>query len=121
MVKHLNGYLLKLVDHKVPSLDTFFLIYINEMSDDTASIVKLFTDDTSIFYVGNDANISEQGLHKDLQKISEWACKWKISFNPDLNKQVQEVIFSRKLHKSITPKSILVMHQFSETRNFGMS
>ena len=118
MVKHLNGYLLKLVDHKVPSLDTFFLIYINEMSDDTASIVKLFIDDTSIFYVANDANISEQGLRKDLQKISEWACKWKISFNPDLNKQVQEVIFSRKLHRSITPKSILVMHQFSEIRNF---
>ena len=116
MVKHLDGYLLKLVYHKVLSLGTFFLININEKSDNIASIVKLFTDDTSIFYVVNDANISEEGLHKDLQKTTEWTYKWKISFNPDLNKQVQEVIFSRKLHKSTHSKIY-----FSNARVFGNS
>ena len=75
MVKHLDGYLLKLVYHKVLSLGTFFLININEKSDNIASIVKLFTDDTSIFYVVNDANISEEGLRKDLQKTTEWTYK----------------------------------------------
>ena len=29
-------------------------------------------------------------------KISEWACQWKISLNPDVSKHVQEVDFSRK-------------------------
>ena len=38
-------------------------------------------------------------LKNDLQKISEWPYKWKMSFNPDLNKEGQEVIFSRKLNK----------------------
>ena len=39
-------------------------------------------------------------LNKDLLKIAEWAHQWKISFNPDLNKQAHEVIFSRKMTKS---------------------
>ena len=77
------------------------------MSDNIASIVKLFADDTLIFSVVNNANISEEELHKELQKISEWAYKRKISFNPDLNKQVQEVIFSRKLHESTHSKIYL--------------
>ena len=63
----------------------FFLIYINDLSDDLVSTVKLFADDTSLFSVV-----------RDIQKISEWACKWKVSFNPDLNKAAHEAIFSRK-------------------------
>ena len=35
-------------------------------------------------------------LNKDLQKIAEWVHQSKMSFDPDLNKQDQEVIFSRK-------------------------
>ena len=32
-------------------------------------------------------------------KISNWAFQWKMRFNPDPNKQAQEVIFSRKFNK----------------------
>ena len=35
-----------------------------------------------------------------MQKISEWAYKWKMLFNTDLNKKAEEVIFYRKLNKS---------------------
>ena len=37
------------------------------------------------------------------EKISNWACQWKISFNPDLLKQAQEVIFLHKLAKTNHP------------------
>ena len=30
-------------------------------------------------------------LNDDLKKISEWAFKWKMLFNPDITKQAQEV------------------------------
>ena len=83
----------------------FFLIYINDLSDDLVSTIKLFADDTSLFSVVHDSNISANELNNDLQKISEWAYKWKMSFNPDLNKQAQEVIFSRKLNK---PSTVLI-------------
>ena len=35
-------------------------------------------------------------MNKDLKTINEWAFQWKMSFNPDPNKQAQEVIFTRK-------------------------
>ena len=54
---------------------------------------------TSIFSVVNDPNISTNELNKDLGLISEWAYKWKMSFNPEKNKQAQEVVFSRKQSK----------------------
>ena len=72
----------------------FFLIYINELSDNLLSSVKLFVDDTLLFFVVNGSDISTNKLNKNLQKISKWAYEWKMSFNPVLNKQAQEVIFS---------------------------
>ena len=32
-------------------------------------------------------------------KISDWAFQWRMIFNPDSKKQVQEVIFSKKINK----------------------
>ena len=84
----------------------FFLIYINDLSDDLVSTIKRFADDTSRFSVVHDSSISANELNNDLQKISEWAYKWKMSFNPDLNKQAQEVIFSGKLNQPSHPKIV---------------
>ena len=44
---------------------------------------------------------SANELNNDLAKISTWACQWKM--NLDLNKQAQEVIFSRKLQNTDHP------------------
>ena len=78
-----------------------FLIYINDLSDNLSSNVKLFADDTSLFSVIHDINISAGELNEDLKKISEWAFQWKMIFNPDATKQAQEVIFSRKIKKTL--------------------
>ena len=43
----------------------------NNLSDDIASTIKLFADDTLLFSVEHDSNISANKLNKDLQKISE--------------------------------------------------
>ena len=61
-----------------------------------SSTTKLFVDDTSLFSVVNDVNLSEFHLNSDLKKISEFAYQWKMSFNPDISKQAQEVIFFHK-------------------------
>ena len=82
-----------------------FLIYINDLSDDLSTNVKLFADDTSLFSVVRDFNTSAAHLNNDLRKISNWAFQWGISFNPDPSKQAQEVIFSRK-HQKISHPSI---------------
>ena len=64
----------------------FFLIYINDLSKNLSSITKLFADDTFIFSVVHDVDLSAKQLN-DLNKISEWAFQWEIDFNPDLSKQ----------------------------------
>ena len=42
-------------------------------------------------------------MKNDLNKISNWAFQWKMSFNPDPSKQLQEVIFSRKVQNTCHP------------------
>ena len=81
----------------------FFLIYINDLTDGISSIVKLFADDTSLFSVVQNKNNSASQLINVLDKVSDWAYTWKMSFNPDPSKQAQEVIFSRKCTKEDHP------------------
>ena len=80
-----------------------FLIYINDLPDNLNSLVKLFADDTSLFSTVHDPTLSAKILNDDLSRISEWAHRWKMLFNPDITKQVQEVIFSRKNTKNDHP------------------
>ena len=47
--------------------------------------------------------MSQFHLNSDLEKIFEWAYQWKKLFNPDISKQTQEVIFSRKAVKASHP------------------
>ena len=50
----------------------FFLIYINDLTDGTSSIAKLFVDDTSLFSVVQNKNDSASQLKNDLNKVSDW-------------------------------------------------
>ena len=64
-----------------------FLIYINYISDGLKNECKQFADDTSLFSVVHDISTSASDLHGDLEKLVNWAFKWKMNFNPDPNKQ----------------------------------
>ena len=79
------------------------LVYINDLADGLSSNAKLFADDTTLFSVIHDVDTSRNELNNDLYQINKWACQWKISFNPDLSKQAQEIIFSRKTKKIFHP------------------
>ena len=62
-------------------------------------------------------------LNDDLKKVNKWAFQWKMSFNPDLNKQAQEVIFSRKLNKPDHPSlnfNNMVVIQSTTHKHLGM-
>ena len=48
-----------------------FLIYINDLSENIESTVKLFADDTSLFSVVHNNNTSAEVLNRDLHKISQ--------------------------------------------------
>ena len=65
---------------------------------------------------------SAKNLHNGLNRINNWAFQWKMSFNPDPNKQAQEVIFSHKIKKSAQPPLIfgnsIVIQLITQLRMF---
>ena len=81
----------------------FFLIYINDPVDNVSSEAKLFADDTPLFTVVYDVDIAADKLNRDLDIISNWAHQWKMQFNPDINKQAIQVIFSQKKGTVVHP------------------
>ena len=80
-----------------------FLIYINNLPNDLSSNCKHFGDDTSLFSQVDNTHTSATTLSQGLNAITNWAFQWKMVFNPDLNRQAQEVIFSRKIKKLLHP------------------
>ena len=71
------------------------MIFINDLLDGITSICKILADDNSIFSKVHDIDISAKELNSDLEKISNWAFQWKVQFNPDPNKQTNEVYFRK--------------------------
>ena len=62
-------------------------------------------------------------LNSDLSKISDWAFRWKMNFNPDPNKQAQEVILCRKINKINHPPLLFNQNLFkssSSQKHLGM-
>ena len=65
----------------------FCLVYINDLTADLKCHVKLFADDTSLFTVIQEPNAATEDMNHNLQLISKWAHNWRMSFNPDPQKQ----------------------------------
>ena len=74
----------------------FFLVYINDLTENLKCNVKLFADDTSLFTVVENSNAAANGMNHDLELIMQWVHDWRMSFNPDPQKQAVELIFSTK-------------------------
>ena len=77
----------------------FFLVYINDLTTDLNCNVKLFADDTSFFTVVQEPNAAAEDMNHDLELISRWAHDWRMSFNPDPQKQAVELLLSKKRHE----------------------
>ena len=91
-----------------------FLIYINDLPERLKTDAKLFADDTSLFSTVIDIDKTSANLNNDLSVIREWAYLWKMSFNPDPNKQATEVIFSHK-KKPVTHPILIFNNQIVKT------
>ena len=58
--------------------------------------MKFFADDTMLYSVVNDPDLTAADLNHDLAMVEQWAYQWKMEFNPDPTKQAKEVLFSCK-------------------------
>ena len=74
-----------------------FLIYINDIVANLESMPFIFADDTTLIATGSSTYETTNILNRDLARISNWAHKWKITFNPQKSK---DMIFSKALMPS---------------------
>ena len=63
-----------------------FLVYINDLVKEITCDIKLFADDTVLYALVDDQNVSAVLLNENLQKVHQWAIDWLVSFNPSKTK-----------------------------------
>ena len=100
-----------------------FLVYINDLTSNISSSIKLFADDASLFLQVRDIGMCHQTIQKDLKTITAWAHQWRMKFNPDISKQAVEVIFSQKRNKPEHPPisfNGIPVKRDSETQHLGI-
>ena len=60
-----------------------FIIGINDISTNITSTVKIYAYDTKIYRTINEADKDIPALQLDLNRLSDWANKWQLRFNPE--------------------------------------
>lgn len=83
-----------------------FLIFINDIVHDIRTNIRLFADDTMIYKIVHQPNLTAVELNLDLDTIKTWAKKWMVDFNPQKTKSL---IISKKKQQIFHP--ILSMEQ----------
>ena len=98
-----------------------FLFYINDLPQGLRCNSKLFADGTSLFSTITSPAISSSNLNEDLIRLTQWVYQWKMSFNPDITKQAQEIIFSRKKNDTSHPSLYFTNARIkSVQKHFGL-
>ena len=88
-----------------------FLIYINDIVSDINARIRLFADDTSLFLIVEDPSAAAAILNEDLQKISTWASKWLVRFNPN---KTESLIITRKTRPLYRPPIFMLDVQINQ-------
>jgi hypothetical protein len=57
-----------------------FIVFVNDLPEETASIAQMFADDTKLFRTIKDSEDYNQ-LQHDIDELVKWSKAWKISFN----------------------------------------
>ena len=102
----------------------FFLVRIYDLVDNISSDAELFANDTSLFTVVYDEETSATVLNNDLNLIKQWTFLWKVQFNPDVNKQAGEMIFSCKRNKPAHPPILfndIIVKQLPKHKHVGLT
>ena len=91
-----------------------FLVFINDITNNIKSYIKLFADDTMIFIVVEDPTQAAQILNDDLQTIHQWSETWLVKFNA---KKTKSLLFGSKSNRHPHPKLYLNHQEISEVEN----
>ena len=91
-----------------------FLSYISDIVNDIGSNIRLFADDTSLFIIVEDPLEAAGSLNTDLDRISQWAATWLVSFNPA---KTESLLISRKVNRPYHPPLFMQEYQITEVES----
>ena len=91
-----------------------FLLFINDIVSDIASNIRLFADDTTLYMIVENPLTTAEVLNSDIHKISTWAKKWLVTFNP---LKTESLIISRKVNKPNHPYIYMENNQITEVNS----
>ena len=96
-----------------------WILYANDILDDLECEILLFADDTCMFASGNDPAETTAMLKRDLLKISAWATRWKVSFNPGKTKHM--ILSNKTLSNSpLVLFNNVIVEQVYEHKHLGI-
>ena len=78
-----------------------FLLYINDLLENIQSQIRIFADDTAVYFtviIPNDSNI----LQSDLDKLQEWERTWDMEFNPSKCQALHIIRTRQQIHSQYT-------------------
>jgi hypothetical protein len=82
-----------------------FLIFINDIVNVVVNCkIRLFADDTCLFIEVDEPDSAALAINEDLEKLNQWANKWKVDFSPP---KTEEVLISRKREARTHPQLFL--------------
>jgi hypothetical protein len=98
-----------------------FLVFINDITNNIESNINLFADDTSLMEIIDNYVDSYAKLNRDLNRLSNWANKWLVTFNA--NKTVYLKI-SRKTNPAPNPVLLLngiIIREVFQHKHLGVT
>ena len=78
------------------------------------SQIRLFADDTSLFFVVEHVNTTAEIMNFDISKLTDWASKWLVSFNPS---KTESLLITRKTKKPVHPQLVMQNQSISEVQH----
>ena len=68
---------------KVRPWAQFFLVYVNDISSNISSTLRIFADDTDVNRELSNLARDSEAPQFDVDQLLSWASKWQLRFNPD--------------------------------------
>ena len=101
------------------------ILFINDISTNITSTVKIYADDTKIYRTIIDPDKDILALQLDLNRLCDWANKWQLRFNPE-KCEVMRATHSRDRSKpsyslGVQLKSIENVKDLAVTINYDLS
>ena len=90
-----------------------FVQYINDIVKDIGANIRLFADDASLFVIVENHDAAAELINNDINKISTWAGKLLVKFNPGKN---ELFVVTKKINKPVHPPIFMLNEQIKEVK-----